>query len=257
MRILFILSIMTVLNMRAQGHAELEIYPASDLETCNGRAIILGMEHCQAGAVYLSWQLPDEKVLSADSVLGLCAGDQRLCIMDELGREATLDFYLDWDEDIYTTDIYWYCEGSTLYMSDIDLVSTVTHADTRDTLPGVELEITRNGRFFTRLISPVQGTFSTLLPLGYDYMLEYRAEGYYTKTIQLDARDASITDSYGGYAASPSVAMIPLREGLALPILDEPIGIMTYSADRDCFEFDFDYTRLRREQVKELLEQSK
>ncbi len=173
------------------------------------------------------------------------------CINRSMGQSK------DYNEEVQIIDLTWYCFDSRAYMGDIEMINSVVHADTRDTLAMAEIEILRNGNFFTRLISPTTGEFSTLLPVGYFYDIYYKKEGYYSKYLFLDARDASVLDVGGGYAASATVSMIPIRDGLDLSILNRPIGIMRYVQQSRTFEYDFDYTKKIKARLDKLLEPDK
>lgn len=236
-----------------QGKAILQLYPASEVGLCNGRAIILDFQHCGREELSLAWDLLPEQIMSSDSIIDLCTGYHSLCISDEWGREAIIDFELDYDEEVQIIDLTWYCLDSMTYMGDIELINSVVHVDTRDTMAKVEVEILRNKKFFTRLISPTTGEFSTLLPVGYLYDIYYKKKGYYSKYIVLDARDASVIDVGAGYSTAPSVSMIPIRDGLDLSILSQPIGLMAYVQKLRTFEYDFEYTARFKARLNELL----
>ena len=232
-----------------QGWANLKLFPPTCEDCCNGRIIIIDIEDCGVPKFSYHWELLDDQVLSADSVMGLCSGTTSFIVQDASNEVDTVNVLMNPFEEIHEEILGWDCFDSTYYNADIQFEAVMTHADTRDTLSGSEVLIYQGDKLFTRLITPVDDSFTTLLPLGHQYRLEFIRDGFFTKTLLIDSQGFNPWKVGQGYSVDTGISMIAIEEGLELDILSDPIGVMVYDPKSDSFQWDWEYTRRIKDAV--------
>jgi len=232
-----------------QGMATLKIFPPTCYDCCNGRVIVIDVQDCGIPEFQYDWQLSEDQILSADSVIDLCTGYSSFVVQDASNEVDTIDVYLRSRDEIYEEEVTWSCFDSSYYSADIQFQAVVTHADTRDTLAGSEVHIYQEEKLFTRLITPISDNFSTLLPLGHLYRLEFSRDGFFTKTLIIDTKEFDPWKVGAGFSIDTGVSMIEIEEGLDMDILTDPIGFMSYDEESDNFKWDWEYTARMKEEI--------
>lgn len=247
--ILLMLVLITSSELIGQGMATLKVFPPTCIDCCNGRIIVTDVQDCGVPEFSYDWLLTKDQILSVDSVIGLCTGYSSFAIQDASDEKDTIDVYLRTRDEIYADTVTWACFDSSHYNADIQFEAVMTHADTRDTLAGSEVMIYQEEKLFTRLITPISDSFSTLLPLGHIYRLEFSRDGFFTKTLVIDTQEFNPWKVGVGYSVDTGVSMIAIEEGLEMDILTDPIGYMNYDIETDNFKWDWEYTKRIKEEV--------
>jgi len=247
--VLLILILILAQGLAAQGRAMLKVFPPTCEDCCNGRILLTDIQDCGVPDFSYDWLLSENQILSMDSIINLCSGHSSFVIHDASNEIDTVKVLLRHYDKIHEEQVSWDCFDSTSYNADIQFEAVMTHADTRDTLSGSEVRIYQEEKLFTRIITPVNDSFSTLLPLGHKYRLEFSRAGFFTKTLIIDAQGFDPWKVGEGYSVDTGVSMIEMVEGLELDILTEPMGYMYYDKSSDNFKWDWKYTQRMKEEV--------
>ena len=81
---------------------------------------------------------------------------------------------------------------------------------------------------------------SGLIALGYKWKIEFKANGYYSKHLFVDA--SNVVDGEGGFGFDFELALAPELEGFSNQLFEKtPIGIAYYDSIRDVLEFEDEY----------------
>ena len=126
---------------------------------------------------------------------------------------------------------------------DIHIYGAVKEMETNHKLESVLVQVTQDGKTFDSYTTSGSSKFEFDLPLGHLYEINFSKSDYVGKKIQINTKYIPEEDQEGGFKLDLDMSLFAYIEGFNEAILDEPIGIAAYDAERNSIEFDFDYTR--------------
>lgn len=126
---------------------------------------------------------------------------------------------------------------------DIHIYGTVKEVETNHKLESVLVQVTQDGKTFDSYTTTGSSKFEFDLPLGHLYEIKFSKSDYIGKKIQINTKYIPEEDQEGGFKLDLDMSLFAFIEGFNEDILEEPIGIAAYDAERNSIEFDFDYTR--------------
>ncbi len=125
---------------------------------------------------------------------------------------------------------------------DIRVNGSVKEVDSNQKMENVEVQILQDGKTFDSYKTSGSAKFEFNLPLGSIYEIKFSKNGFVSKKIQINTKYIPEEDQEGGFKLDLDMSLFAYVEGFNESILEEPIGIAQYDAERNAIEFDFDYT---------------
>lgn len=121
----------------------------------------------------------------------------------------------------------------------------------RRAISEAEIEIKKDGKKVDSFTTDHTGEFAFLLDLDAVWTITWKAQGRYSKYVELDTRNIPIEEQIGGFETEIDMSLPKATSKSNARILKEyPIGKARYVAAADALKFDFDYTA----RVKAMLE---
>ncbi len=125
----------------------------------------------------------------------------------------------------------------------IHIYGAVKEMETSHKLESVLIQVTQDGKTFESYTTSGSSKYELDLPLGHLYEINFSKTDYVGKKIQINTKYIPEEDQEGGFKLELDMSLFVYIDGFNESILDEPIGIAAYEAERNSIEFDFDYTR--------------
>jgi hypothetical protein len=105
------------------------------------------------------------------------------------------------------------------------------------------IEIKKDGKKVDSFTTDHTGEYAFLLDLDAVWTITWKAQGRYSKYVELDTRNIPIEEQIGGFETEIDMSLPKATSKSNARILKEyPIGKARYDAIIDALKFDFDYT---------------
>ena len=120
-------------------------------------------------------------------------------------------------------------------------------------MPLINIKIMQDDEEMLAIRSGHQGRYEVVLDLGHVYQFYFDREGFFGKNYIIDTTGMTNEQETAGFTFDVDISMIPMGNGLELPICEEPISIAKYDSDQDMLLFDAEMAERYSEAIDKAL----
>lgn len=95
------------------------------------------------------------------------------------------------------------------------------------------------------------GRYELAISVERAYRVTYTAEGYYPKSVAIDATGPTAEEWVGGFGMNIDIMLLPEVDGMDLSFGGEPFGRASYVKESGVFEWDVAYTQAMQAGIRE------
>lgn len=134
----------------------------------------------------------------------------------------------------------------------LDLKIEIKDETYNQKMANAEVVIYKNGAPYKKLTTDDKGRLFVQVPLGVDYKVEFKKNGYVTKHIIIDTKNIPSEDASYGFEYPMEVNLFEDIPEIDFSILQKPVAILKFDNKTGFFEYDKDYTNSILKQLEEL-----
>lgn len=113
----------------------------------------------------------------------------------------------------------------------------------------VTVTVRQDGKDYDSFTTTGNGKYGFNLPLGHRYMIEFTANDFVRKKIDINTKGIPPEDMAGGFKLNMDMTLFPYQEGFDMTIMDEPLGKAQFDPIRNSVEFDYNYTGKKQKEI--------
>lgn len=129
------------------------------------------------------------------------------------------------------------------------MYGTVVDSDNEKSLGECIVRVLQDGEYIESYETKKTGKYDLFLPSGPEYRFYFEKDGFVSKNILINTKDAGAIDDQFIYSLKADISLFKTVKGIDYTILEQPIGKGACNPRNGKVQFDKEYTKSMEEQI--------